>query len=98
MAQESREFNLQDKTFCELFSDLADEIQKDQQKKREKQEMNSNSTAINANTNTNSADQGSMNNLIVQNQNWLFSLLSNLFVMIGLALFAFVVKYVFEFN
>lgn len=102
LAQESKEFNLQDKLFCELFTDLADDIKREQQEKREKQEKETKATGQTVKTNTTSGnlmDQaGSTNHLIVQNQSWLFSLLSNVFVMIGLALFAFVVKCVFEFN
>jgi len=97
LAQESRDFNLQDKLFCELYPDLADEIR---EKKRREQSIDPNSLLASANNlnSTANASPGSTNNLIAQNQNWLFSLLSNVFVMIGLAAFAFVVKYVFEFN
>lgn len=96
LAQESKEFNLGDKIFCECFPELADEItQALDKKKKEAEEAKekTQSQTIEKNENQNNIN-GTLQQ--TQTQNWTFSILSNLFVMIGLAAFAYVVKYVFS--
>lgn len=104
LAQESREFNLKDKIFCECFPDLVEEISDALEKKKRaieeeeakrkaaigNDETNNKSNLVNATNNTSTGAQQ-----LAHAQNMLPSLLSNMCVMVGLAAFAFVVKHVF---
>lgn len=95
---------MKDKLFCELFPDIVDDIKEmNKRKEQEKQEAeriksasSSSSCSVSNEANNNNLNGGS--NLMAQNQSWLFSVMSNMFVMIGLAVFAYVVKNVFEFS
>ena len=107
MAQETKEFNIKDKVFCECFPDLTEEINECLKKQREaeaeKAKLNAlgNSPGgVSGSTSSTNADPVSGLNEVRQSnmqiQNWTSSLLSNFFVVIGLAAFAFVVKSVFN--
>ncbi|KAK0167293.1 hypothetical protein PV327_004711 [Microctonus hyperodae] len=86
-AQQSLEFNLKDKLFCELFPDTVDEINAalEQRKEREMQAR----PQINAPEVTSlSRDQ------LQRDQNPIHSALTNLGIIVGVAAFAYTVKYV----
>ena len=90
LAAESRQFNVLNTVFCELYPELTEEINEAIKKKAEKERQdslsaNSQSIATNAAATTRQQDQS-----------WIFSFLSNIFVMIGLAAFAYIVKHVFN--
>lgn len=87
LAAQSGPFNLKDKIFCELFPDDADKIREEQaRRERELAESTRNgstqSPLLNG-QNTNGNNQGIVG-----------SALANIFVVIGLAAFAYTVKYV----
>jgi hypothetical protein len=96
LAQESRQFNVQDTIFCELYPDLAEEInesiKKKDQAEKERQE------SLKREQEASGSIQAHAGDLTVrrQDQNWLFSFLSNIIVMIALGAFAYIVKYVFN--
>lgn len=102
LALESKEFNIQDKLFCELFPDQYQEIVDSLQRKKETDSNNENSSGqqtTSLSNGSNSNKETPTNNLIVNNNkanNWVINFFNNLIVMIGLALLAFVVKYVFS--
>lgn len=98
LAQETKEFNLKDKNFCECFPELVDKITADlAKKKKEAEEARDKLQKQVADQNVSSQIDSSGNTLQQsQTQSWTFSILSNMFVMVGLAAFAFVVKYVFN--
>ncbi|KAK0087287.1 hypothetical protein PV325_001324 [Microctonus aethiopoides] len=86
-AQQSLEFNLKDKLFCELFPDTVDEINTvlEVRKEREMQAR----PQINAPEVTSlSRDQ------LQRDQNPIHSALTNLGIIVGVAAFAYTVKYV----
>lgn len=85
LAQESLEYNLLDKVFCELFPDIENEI---------KEKLNQIKINSNANINNQAQMQSTSNSVLDQHQNRVFSFLGNIFVVIGLAAFALVVKYI----
>ena len=92
---------MKDKTFCELFPDVVDEINQSIEKKLSEelaaQEALNNSAAINAaRSSADGARVDSQTTQLQPNNNWLFNTISNIFVMLGLAAFAFVVRYVFN--
>ena len=119
MAVESKEFNLKDGTFCELFPDTAEQLlrEADERAKLAKQRTLDNAAACsqsspNVQTDTNHTDPSTSasrhhdnnepnghlnqaaNNANNNNNGWLGSLLGNVFVMLALAIFAFLVKYI----
>lgn len=96
MAVESKEFNIKDKYFSELFPELVEEIIESFKKKELEEKLKQNDQSQ-LKSSLQSINQFESTNGIVQNhQNWIFSLLSNMVVMIGIAAFAFVVKHVFN--
>jgi len=86
-ALESRNYNIEDRQFCELFPDLATEIK--EILKKEKEEANDAAQKASSPITT-------QTDLSIQQSNWKSTILGNMFVMLGLAAFAFVVKYVFN--
>ena len=97
LAEESKQHNIQDSLFVELFPELTDEIKESIKKKEQAEkerleilQQNQSSSGVTGATTT------TENLTRRQDQNWLFSFLSNIFVMIGLAAFAYIVKYVFN--
>lgn len=106
LAQESKVFNMKDKIFVENFPDLVDEINDILKKKRAAEEelaklqsetnLSNLQTAQNLNNNTSLKINPNSQSLIIPTQNWMFSILSNVFAVMGLAAFAYVVKYVFS--
>jgi hypothetical protein len=100
LAQESRQYNVQDSIFCELYPELAEEItesiKKKEQAERERQEslkrnQGARDSAVGSSV---QAQVGGDSTVRRQDQNWIFSFMSNVFVMIALAAFAYIVKYV----
>lgn len=89
---------MKDKNFCECFPELVDKITADlAKKKKEAEEARDKLQKQVADQNVSSQIDSSGNTLQQsQTQSWTFSILSNMFVMVGLAAFAFVVKYVFN--
>lgn len=102
LAQESKEFNLKDKIFCECFPELVEEISESlEKKKRAIEEEEAKRKALGNDDNKGHLNPNAGNNTsgvqqLAHAQNWTLSLLSNMFVMVGLAAFAFVVKHVFN--
>jgi ubiquitin-conjugating enzyme E2 J2 len=101
LAIESKEFNLKDKLFCELFPELAEQLSKELEQEQIKLNNNNNNNggiSNNLENNNNNNNSSNVNNVNNNNNNinntWLIGLLNNLVVMIGLALLAFMVKYV----
>lgn len=84
LACESLKYNLNDKLFCELFPDIADEL--NEKLKDENSEWHAMSKKL---TTMERADS----NADTQ-QNWTVSLAGNLFVVLGLVGLYFVVKYI----
>ncbi len=91
LAQDSLEFNLQDNVFVELFPEVVDEI--NEKLAQIKASTNQTSTSSTANNSNHVAEINNNSNL-EQGHNWLLSLTSNIFVIISLAIFGLVVKYV----
>lgn len=91
LALESRSYNLQDAQFCELFPDIADEIREILAK-----ENVNNQSLTNQSTLENKSQATNASNSFNQAYNWRTNVVGNLFVILGLAIFAFVVKYVFS--
>lgn len=81
-------FNLNDSIFCELFPNLATEIT--EIIKKESVEQNDLAAQKNKSQATNQLD------LSNQQYTWRTTIIGNMFIMLGLAAFAFVVKYVFN--
>ncbi len=105
LAQETKEFNIKDKVFCECFPELTEQINESLKKKREAEAEQAKLSALgdskgsSCTTSPNSDPLSGLNEnrqSHMQIQNWTSGLLSNIFVMIGLAAFAFVVKSVFN--
>jgi len=112
LARESKELNVKDKTFCECFPDLTEKIENEcKEKEKLFLAKNSNDSKKGSNSKqmetTNEGDQRNhYNNALNTNNNnnnnnnqtnsIAFNFLSNIFVMLGLALLAFVVKHVFN--
>jgi len=86
-AQQSLDFNLRDKMFCELFPDTVAEIkvELERRKETEKQTRHQSTTA---------EVSSLIRDQLQREQSPLHSALTNLFVMIGFAAFAYSVKYV----
>ena len=90
---------MKDKLFCELFPDVVDEINRSIEKKLSEelaaQEAQNTAAAAAAAKSTVAAAANSTTQRQANN-NWLLNTISNIFVMLGLAAFAFVVRYVFN--
>ncbi|ESN95317.1 hypothetical protein HELRODRAFT_86847 [Helobdella robusta] len=87
LAWQSAEFNLKDKTFCELFPDLAEEIEVELKKREEannKSEQTKSGKSINLTINEIASNNGRILNGII----------TNLAFCAGLAVFAYMVKHV----
>ncbi|KAJ8320142.1 hypothetical protein KUTeg_001729 [Tegillarca granosa] len=89
LAVESGPFNLKNKIFCDMFPDVAETIREEQRKRQEEllQASNNGITGQRARSNGQNNDNG-------QNQGIFGSAIANVFVIIGLAAFAYSVKYV----
>ncbi|CAG2257943.1 ubiquitin-conjugating enzyme E2 J2-like [Mytilus galloprovincialis] len=87
LAAQSGQFNLKDKTFCELFPEEAEKI-REEQARRERELAES---TRNGNTQSQLLNGQNTNG---NNQGIIGSALANIFVVIGLAAFAYTVKYV----
>nr|QBH73231.1 ubiquitin-conjugating enzyme E2 j2 [Nicoletia phytophila] len=87
LATRSFEYNLKDKIFCELFPDLVETIKNDLEKRAEAE----NAARNNLQQNPQSEVQSLLGN---QDHSPLQSALTNIFVIIGFAAFAYTVKYV----
>ncbi|XP_067006170.1 ubiquitin-conjugating enzyme E2 J2 isoform X2 [Anabrus simplex] len=90
-ASQSLEFNLKDKTFCELFPDLVDSIKTELERRAEAE--------IAARNNPSTISSNDMQSLLRNqfgnnDQGPLQSALTNICVIIGFAAFAYTVKYV----
>ncbi|XP_076472217.1 ubiquitin-conjugating enzyme E2 J2-like [Babylonia areolata] len=96
LAAQSGTFNLNNKIFCELFSEVAEDIRKEIRQREEELKQ----AASTAESQLQSSDSASSNRANRQppngprNQGYLGSALTNIFVIFGLAAFAFTVKYV----
>nr|QBH73234.1 ubiquitin-conjugating enzyme E2 j2 [Thermobia domestica] len=88
----SLEYNLKDKIFCELFPDLVDIIKKELERRAEAE----NAARNNPQSIPSNDVQSVLRNQFAQNQDQspLQSALTNIFVIIGFAAFAYTVKYV----
>ncbi|XP_052082764.1 ubiquitin-conjugating enzyme E2 J2-like [Mytilus californianus] len=87
LAAQSGQFNLKDKTFCELFPEEAEKI-REEQARRERELAES---TRNGNTQSQLLNGQNTNG---NNQGIIGSAMANIFVVIGLAAFAYTVKYV----
>lgn len=91
LAAQSLEFNLKDKTFCELFPDLVASIKTELERRAEAELAARNNSQTSVVTDA----QGAMQNELANNdQSPLHSALTNICVIIGFAAFAYTVKYV----
>ncbi|XP_064460616.1 ubiquitin-conjugating enzyme E2 J2-like [Ornithodoros turicata] len=90
LAKESLEFNLKDQVFCELFPDLVEDI-KEQLSRRKAVEAEAQSVLLaeRSHSGPSMAEQG---------YGLLGSTLTNMFVIVGFAAFAYTVKYVLTFS
>jgi len=94
LASTSLSYNIQDKTFCELFPDITEEI-KNILKEKEQYSDDEDRAGSNTDTKRLLADESQAN--IDENENFLNgSMFANLCVFIGFALFAFTVNYVLK--
>ncbi|XP_033763112.1 ubiquitin-conjugating enzyme E2 J2-like [Pecten maximus] len=91
LAAASGQFNLSDKIFTELFPDVAEGIQEEQRKRAEELKESTNTRLVNNRSRTSNGNNNDPNQ---NNQGILGSAVANLFVIIGLAAFAYTVKYV----
>lgn len=82
LARDSIEFNMKDKTFCEIFPELVENM-KEMVESREAEKRNLEAIV-----------PANLTNGVNHVQSTLTSALTNLFVIVGFAAFAFVVKYV----
>ncbi|XP_014225920.1 ubiquitin-conjugating enzyme E2 J2 [Trichogramma pretiosum] len=85
-AAQSLAFNLKDKLFCELFPETVTIIETELERRKELETKAKLQAGSNRTTNTNQEDQ--------MDQSHLQTVMSNFLIVIGLALFAIVVKYV----
>lgn len=90
MALESLDYSLNDKFFCELFPELVEEINAIKKEQEENEQKNK----LGRNLNDQAQSLNSSNNSL-NSENWFFSLISNVCVMLAVAAFALIVKYVF---
>nr|QBH73223.1 ubiquitin-conjugating enzyme E2 j2 [Encarsia formosa] len=89
LAAKSLEYNLKDKLFCELFPDTVETIKKELERRKELEtQARHRSVTAQSGTIIRSEDQ--------VDQSPLHSTLTNVAMFIGLAVFAFAVKYVFR--
>ncbi|XP_050412371.1 ubiquitin-conjugating enzyme E2 J2 [Patella vulgata] len=97
LASQSGPFNLNNKTFCELFPDLTEEIQTEIKRREEELKQATESSgrlSNNSRIRNNSPSSNEIYNNNGQNQGFWGSALANIFVIVGFAAFAFTVKYV----
>ncbi|KAK7093587.1 ubiquitin-conjugating enzyme E2 J2-like [Littorina saxatilis] len=96
LAAQSGAFNLNNKIFTELFAEVAEDIRKEiQQRELELKQAASSAvtqSASSESSSSNRTDQGPA--ALPRNQGLLGSALTNIFVILGFAAFAFTVKYV----
>ncbi|XP_005109064.1 ubiquitin-conjugating enzyme E2 J2 [Aplysia californica] len=98
LAAQSGAFNLNNKTFCELFPDVAEKIRRQLQKQAEElkkstESMNTSSNSeINGDNNAAAQNDGNLN--IGGPRRYLRGTMTNVLVIVGFAAFAFVVKHV----
>ncbi|XP_048752234.2 ubiquitin-conjugating enzyme E2 J2-like isoform X2 [Ostrea edulis] len=92
LAAQSGTFNLSDKVFCDLFPDVAEEIKEEQHRRAEELRQSTNHGAIGQRSHLN----GGQNPADNDNQGVFGSALANIFVIVGLAAFAYTVKYVLK--
>ncbi|XP_060066439.1 ubiquitin-conjugating enzyme E2 J2-like [Ylistrum balloti] len=91
LAAASGRFNLNDKIFTELFPDVAEGIKEEHRKREEELKESTNSRLVN---NRSRSSNGNNNDPNQNNQGIMGSAVANIFVIIGLAAFAYTVKYV----
>uniref|UniRef100_K1RBY2 Ubiquitin-conjugating enzyme E2 J2 n=1 Tax=Magallana gigas TaxID=29159 RepID=K1RBY2_MAGGI len=92
LAAQSGSFNLSDSVFCDLFPDVAEEIKEEQQRRAEELRQSTNHGAIGQRSHSNDGQNPADN----ENQGLIGSALANIFVIVGLAAFAYTVKYVLK--
>lgn len=92
LAAQSGSFNLSDSVFCDLFPDVAEEIKEEQQRRAEELRQSTNHGAIGQRSHSNDGHNPADN----ENQGLIGSALANIFVIVGLAAFAYTVKYVLK--
>ncbi|XP_062575047.1 ubiquitin-conjugating enzyme E2 J2-like [Saccostrea cucullata] len=92
LAAQSGSFNLSDKVFCDLFPDVAEEIKEEQQRRAEELRQSTNRGAIGQRSHSNDGPNPADH----ENQGLFGSALANIFVIVGLAAFAYTVKYVLK--
>ncbi|XP_046556659.1 ubiquitin-conjugating enzyme E2 J2-like [Haliotis rubra] len=98
LAAQSGTFNLGDKVFCELFSDIAENIRAEIRRREEEMQRSTDSSG-NIDGGSRNGRSGLLNgnpNTVLngQNQGFFGTALTNIFVIIGFAAFAYTVKYV----
>ncbi|XP_014296145.1 ubiquitin-conjugating enzyme E2 J2-like [Microplitis mediator] len=86
-AYQSLEFNLKDKTFCELFPDTVTEINSELESRKEREMQTRHQS-------TTSEVSSLIRNQLNREQSPIHSALTNLAVIVGFAAFAYTVKYV----
>lgn len=91
LAAASGQFNLNDKIFSELFPDVAEKIQDEQRKREEELKESTNTRLVNNRSRMSNENNNDPNE---NNQGFLGSAMANLIVIVGLAAFAYTVKYV----
>lgn len=84
------DYNLKDKFFCELFPELVEEIKAFKKEYEEKEKANKLENNLSGQNPT-----AEMSNNSMTSENWFFSLISNVCVILAVAAFALIVKYVF---
>ncbi|XP_025082842.1 ubiquitin-conjugating enzyme E2 J2-like [Pomacea canaliculata] len=96
LAAQSGQFNLNNKLFCELFSEVAEDIRKELRQRDEeiKQSMDTAITRSSCPSIELPVPKHKPQPMIPHNQGFLGSALTNVFVILGFAAFAFTVKYV----
>lgn len=96
LAAQSGQYNLNSKLFCELFPEVAEDIRQEIQQREEELKQSACSTVSRtASTASDSRNRGEQAPMILRrNQGFLGSALTNIFVIVSLAAFAFTVKYV----
>lgn len=96
LAAQSGAFNLNNKTFCELFSEVAEEIRQEMKQREEELKQAASSAVTQASSSDSSSSTHAPNQAadLPQNHGHFGNIFANIFVIVGLAAFAFTVKFV----
>lgn len=92
-AYDSLSFNMRDPTFCELFPEITEEIVQ-KLAERSSRESQTNSTSQNFSDDQQRSSNSDSSNLHSTDSSWLNSFFSNIMILVLLAIFAIVVRFI----